>query len=349
MKGTYLSPEKRATTVSDIAQAWTAGLSARTASTQATYRTLVDSYVLPVWGDTPVSEVQHSDVVRWVADLSASGGKNGKALSAATVRQTHKLFGQILILAMRNGHINGNPADHVPLPRLPRKAPKFLTVVEVERVAAAADYLASQPKRSGARTDLHADDSTRSELDRDDDGTPIIPDAPVSENGLIVRLLAATGLRFGELAGLRVECIDLESTPARLHVVEAVVEVEGKLIIGEPKTHQARWVPFRSSLVPLLRAQMDAKAPTDHLFAASSGGPLRLRNWSRRSFTPAATLAGVSEDATVHWLRHSAATHALESGKNHVEVQQILGHAAPSITLDVYSHVNPAKLTAIGE
>jgi site-specific recombinase XerD len=94
---------------------------------------------------------------------------------------------------------------------------------------------------------------------------------------------------------------------------------------------------------------MEGKAPTDHLFPAANGGPLRLRNWSRRSFTPAATLAGVSEDTTVHWLRHSAATHALESGKNHVEVQQILGHAAPSITLDVYSHVNPAKLTAIGE
>ncbi|NMM88954.1 hypothetical protein B2J88_32180 [Rhodococcus sp. SRB_17] len=348
VKGSYVSPEKQATTVADLATAWTAGLSSRTESTQATYKTLVDSYVLPHWGGTALSEIQHVDVVRWIADLSASGGKGGKPLSPSTVRQTHKLLGQILVLAMRNGHIHGNPADHVPLPRLPRKAPKFLTASEVDRVAAAADYLSSQPMRAGARTDLRAS-TEPDELDMDDIGAPIIPDAPDSQNGLIVRLLGASGLRFGELAGLRVANLDLESTPARLQVVEAVVEVGGKLVIGEPKTHQHRAVPIHSSLVKPLRAQIAGKTPTDHLFESAKGGPLRLRNWSRRYFSPAAALAGVNDDVTVHWLRHSFATLALESGKNHVEVQQILGHASPSITLDVYSHVNPAKLTPIGE
>lgn len=350
VKGTYVDPQKAQTTVATITDIWRAGLTSRTASTRATYTTLVDTYVLPRWGEVPLSEVEHADVVRWVADLSASGGKNGKPLSPATVRQTYKLFGQILVLAMRNGHINGNPADHVVLPKLPRKAPKYLTASEVERVAAAADYRSSLPKRPGARTDLAEAQSV--ELERDADGLPIIPPAPASTDGLIVRVLAATGLRFGELAGLRVASVDLDpldDRPAGLTVTEAVVEVEGKVIVGETKTHQARWVPLHSSLVEPLRAQLEGKAVDAYVFSDRDGGPLRLRNWSRRVFKPAVELSGATDGATVHWLRHSFATHALENGKDHLHVQLVLGHASPSITLDVYSHRDPTKLTPIGE
>lgn len=352
VKGTYVDPKKAQTTVAAVEQTWRAGLTSRTASTRATYTTLVDTYVLPRWGEVPLSEVEHADIVKWVADLSAGtapsrAAKNERArrpLSASTVRQVHKLLSQILTLAMRSGHLAANPADHVPLPRVSRKEPRFLSTTEVERVAAAADYRVNLPKRPGARTDLE-DDTEPREFERDARGLPIIPDAPASTDGLIVRLLAATGLRFGELAGLRVKRVDLEAR--RLHIVEAVVEVGKEMVTGDPKTHQSRTVPFRASLVEPLRAQLKGKPADSYVFTDSQDGPLRLRNWSRRVFTPAVELAGLS-DVTVHDLRHTAASHAIREGMHVKAVQRLLGHASAAMTLDVYAGLFPDDLTAIG-
>lgn len=340
--GRYVDPAKRGTTVAEIADSW-AHREFKAVGTRTTYLTLVRAYILPTWGSTPIAEVKHSAVARWVTTLSATGSKTGSTLAPSTVRQAHKVFSQILVSAMRDGFIHANPADHVPLPRLPRKTPKFLTPVEVERVACAADYRAAT-KRPGSRTDL----KPVAELPTDDDGVPVIPPSTPTTNGLIVRLLGATGLRAGELFGLRVGGIDLVNR--KLHVVEGVVEVHKLgLVVGETKSHQERWVPFRSSLVEPLRVQIADKKPDEFLFQSAKGDAVRLRNWSRRYFSPAAALAGVSDDVTVHWLRHSAATQALAEGMNHVDVQLILGHASPSITMDVYAHVDPTKLKAIGD
>ena len=79
-----------------------------------------------------MGSVAHSDVATWLAELSAPGLRPG------TVRQVHRVLSLILDAAVLDGRIGRNPALGVRLPRQVRSEPRFLTAVEVARLAAAA-------------------------------------------------------------------------------------------------------------------------------------------------------------------------------------------------------------------
>ncbi len=72
------------------------------------------------------------------------------------------------------------------------------------------------------------------------------------------------------------------------------------------------------------------------VFLAPHGGVLRLRNWRRDVFDPAAKSAGLNR-LSPHDLRHTAASLAIAAGANVKAVQRMLGHASAAMTLDVYS------------
>jgi integrase len=106
-----------------------------------------------------------------------------------------------------------------------------------------------------------------------------------------------------------------------------VIEVDGVMIFGTPKSHQCRSVPVARSLTHALAAAGVGKAPTDLVFTAPRGGVLMLRNWRRRVFDPAIQAAGLGE-LTPHELRHTAASLAVAAGTNVKAVQRMLGHAS---------------------
>jgi integrase len=113
------------------------------------------------------------------------------------------------------------------------------------------------------------------------------------EDGYVIRLLANTGLRFGELAALRVRRVDF--LRKRLMVAESATEVAGELVFGTPKTHQQRTVPLRAELVEPLARRCEGKQPDDLLLTTPAGTPLRLRNWRRMVWNPAVEAAGLAE------------------------------------------------------
>ena len=76
------------------------------------------------------------------------------------------------------------------------------------------------------------------------------------------------------------------------------------------------------------------------VFATQVGTPINPRNLTGRSFKPLLTRAGLP-DIRFHDLRHTAATLLLTRGVHPKLVQELLGHATISITLDTYSHVLP--------
>jgi integrase len=121
-----------------------------------------------------------------------------------------------------------------------------------------------------------------------------------------------------------------------LEVAESVTEVNGRAVFGTPKTHQRRSVPVPRFLVDDLAAQVAGMGPDDLVFTAPGGGVLRLMNFRRRVFDPAATAAGLG-GLTPHELRHTAASLAIASGANVKDVQRMLGHASAAMTLDVYA------------
>jgi integrase len=170
--------------------------------------------------------------------------------------------------------------------------------------------------------------------------------AAAGDDGTVIRVLAYCGLRFGELAALRVRHVDLRRR--RLTIAESATEVAGRMVFGAPKSGASRSVPFPPSLAGELEAACAGKAPEELVFTAPEGGVLWLRNWRRRVFEPAAAAAGV-DGLTPHGLRHTAASLAVSAGANVKHVQRMLGHASAAMTLDVYSGLFDDDLDAVAD
>jgi integrase len=165
-------------------------------------------------------------------------------------------------------------------------------------------------------------------------------------HGTLVLTLAYTGLRWGEVAALRVSRLDLMRR--RLIVAEAVTEVNGRLVWGSPKSHQHRSVPVPRFLVDDLAMRVAGKAADELVFTTRTGAPLRNLNWRRDVFDRAATEVGL-DGLTPHELRHTAASLAVSAGANVKSVQRMLGHASAAMTLDRYSGLFDLDLDAVAD
>lgn len=162
----------------------------------------------------------------------------------------------------------------------------------------------------------------------------------------LVLFLAYTGVRFGEAAALRVGRVDL--LRRRATIAESVTEVNGTLVTGSTKSHQTRTVPIPNFLLDDMMAATAGKRPDAYVFTSPDGGQLRLMNWRRRTFDPAARAAGLV-DLSPHDLRHTAASLAISSGANVKSVQRMLGHASAAMTLDTYAGLFGDDLDAVAD
>lgn len=147
----------------------------------------------------------------------------------------------------------------------------------------------------------------------------------------IVYLLYATGIRISELVGLSTHDVDLEMSYAR---------VKGK-------GSKERIAPFAPVAGEKLRDYIENERPsfkpaTDHLFLNQRGLTL-TRQSAWKILKNLALTAGISTSLSPHKLRHSFATHLLESGMNLRSLQMLLGHSDLSTT-QIYAHVTPEHL-----
>lgn len=163
---------------------------------------------------------------------------------------------------------------------------------------------------------------------------------------LLVLVLAYCGLRWGEAAALRVRRVDL--LRRRIEVAESVVDINGRLVFGSPKSHQARSVPVPRFLVDDLAEHLAGKAPDGLVFGSARGAVLRVQNFRRRSFDRAASSLGL-DGLVPHELRHTAASLAIGSGASVKGVQSMLGHASATLTLDRYGHLLGDELDAVAD
>jgi integrase len=164
---------------------------------------------------------------------------------------------------------------------------------------------------------------------------------------LAVLVLAYCGLRWSELAALRVGRIDF--LRRRLNVAEAMTEVNGSQIIwGTPKSDEARSVPLPRFLVDELAVYVAGKGREDLVFTTAAGAPLRNRNARRSWFNNAAEAIG-EPGLTPHELRHTAASLAVSAGANVKAIQRMLGHASAALTLDRYADLFDDDLDAVAD
>lgn len=154
-------------------------------------------------------------------------------------------------------------------------------------------------------------------------------------NGTLILVLGYTGVRWGEASALRVKDIDLEKR--RLHIVENAVFVRGEIIVGSPKTHKRRSVPFPAFLNEQLRQAVEGKAETDLAFPGRFGEHQITPTIRHNSWFDKALVAAKLLPMTIHDLRHTTASLAVSAGANVKAVQRMLGHASAAMTLDVYA------------
>lgn len=166
------------------------------------------------------------------------------------------------------------------------------------------------------------------------------------DQGDVVTILAYTGLRWSELVGLRVKDVDL--TARRLYIRRAAPEVEGRIIIGPPKTRAGiRTVPLPQVVVEIFQRRMRGRDPDEPAVRSPNGTMLRSNNWRRHThWNEALTKTGLAP-LTIHDLRHTYASLARKSGADLRYVQKTMGHSTPTVTANIYSDLYSDELDQV--
>ena len=310
-------------TLEQWAQEWLATLQVRV-NTADKYASLLRRHVLPVFGGTRVNAITRTDVARFVTEMGRAGA------GAGTVANARRVLSMVLNEAVRSNAIRQNPCDGVRVRRSRKDEMVFLTRPEVFALAAA---IASPAVRYGGGEHRRA-------------GYP--------EYGLLIRFVAETGLRAGEMAALRVGRVDVINR--RVEVAESATEVPsrlaaGGLIFDDPKTYEHRSVPLHAALADDLANHLLSRPadPDAFVFTAPNGGPLRHTNFYRRHFKPAVIAAGLPARTRYHDLRHTCAALLIAEGAHALAVKQRLGHSSITVTFDRYGHLFPSLEEALTE
>lgn len=161
---------------------------------------------------------------------------------------------------------------------------------------------------------------------------------------------AVLGLRWSEVAGLRIGRIDLHA--GRLSVAEALVRgTGGRNVFGPPKSKAGQRTMFMPHAIGVMlsahleRAGFTGDDSDELVFTDEDGNPLRYSNWRRRVWLPAAAAAGCA-GAGFHDLRRLNATTLVVEGIDVKTAQTRLGHADPRTTLAVYASA-PASIDRV--
>jgi len=151
---------------------------------------------------------------------------------------------------------------------------------------------------------------------------------------LMIELLYAAGLRVSEVVNLRVQDVNLDELTLFVRAPRPARE--------SIKSNKDRITIFSESLRDALRRLMDGKQAGDWLFPSRRGVRLSTR-MVQQVFARAVKASDVQKEVSCHDLRHSFATHLLESGVDIRYIQELLGHARLETTR-IYTHVaNPAR------
>ena len=274
-------------------------------STYAGYSKDIANHILPYLGGKRLTQLKTADIQKHYNRLLESGriqdnGK-GKGLSNATVRGIHMILREALDSAVREGLIPKNPADGTSPPKIYRKEKQVLTKDQLETFMKL----------------IEGDEEWY-----DFFYTEII-----------------TGMRQGEICGLRWEDFDREKRTLR--VARSVDFVNKELVVGETKTDDGkRTIYLPDSLWRILADRHNQKASFSEWIFPNLLKPEWPLNPSR-AYRQLKKLLEIGELPSIrfHDLRHTFTSHAANSGIAPKTLSEIVGHSKASFTLDHYAHV----------
>lgn len=274
----------------------------------------IKQFIALTWGDRAKPPHSWELVDRQTArqfllffqEMGMAPATTGRKLSAL------RSFYRFLV---REEYVKSNPFSSLGLPKKGHYLPAVLTVAEVEQLLTAPHTLRAAPK------------SVFEEY------------IPVRDTA-ILETLYSTGMRVGELVGLRTPQLDLAS---------GIIQVYGKgkkerlCPLGRPAEEAlTRALSMRAEVWGELGLQGGER---DVIFLNKHGGALTARS-VERAMKKYVAFCGLSATFSPHALRHSFATHLLDNGADLRSVQELLGHACLSTT-QIYTHVSVEKLKRV--
>ncbi len=268
--------------------------------------------MVPALGTIPLQRLSAEDLDNFYADLAA-GREGQRALAPKTIHAIHAMLHKALADAVRKGSVSRNVAALADPPKLSSRKKPEMKVWDGSQL--------------------------RQFLDGIDDHR-LQP---------AFYLASSTGMRRGEILGLRWSDLDLEAS--RLSVRQAVISVAYELQVADVKTGSSRrTIDLDARTVALLRNWQSKQlqeqvllgvAYQDHglVFARPDGAPLHPDFFSQ-TFERLVARSGLPA-IRLHDLRHTHATILLKARVPVKVVSERLGHASPAFTMTVYQHVLP--------
>ena len=307
-QGAYVAHSKE--TVAGQVRGWLDNNTDLAATTRERFVRLIDQQIVPHLGAVSLQQLRPAHVTAWHATLRKEGGKDGRPLSPATVRQAHRVLHLALAKAFEDEKVVRNVASGRKLPKADSKQIHILQEGQIAPLLAALD------------------------------GHWLLPIAIVA---------VGTGMRQGEIMGLRWADIDLDKGTAR--VERSLEETRGTgLRFKSPKTKNGvRTISLPTSVVQALKAHR--KHQLELRLALGQGKPgndaLVFCKHEGDAIAPS-RVSGAWRDVVdrlkltkvrFHDLRHTHASALIAGGLDVVAISRRLGHASPVVTLSVYAHL----------
>jgi integrase len=294
-------------------------------STWASYDRYLRLHVVPRIGAVPLQALDAGTLNKLYSALRADGGRrDGKpgGLSTRSARYVHTIVHRALKDAVAWDRLVRNPADAARPPRVKDARPPEMRTWTAQQLA---EFL-----RLVEHSRYHA---------------PWV-------------FLATSGMRRGEALGLRWSDVDLER--GRASIRQTITAVEHQVRVApRTKTGGGRAVDLDAATLEMLRAHRARQAREFLLvgrrpqgdtlvFCRPDGEPYHPEHFSDQ-FDRHQRRLGFEPHISVHGLRHTWATLALQAGVPVKVVSERLGHSSTTITSDVYSHVTPTMQTDAAE
>lgn len=281
-----------------------------------------NNLIYPRIGNYQLVEVKPSDIQSMINDLTQSG------YSYSTIRKVYNYVKSAYTFAFERKEVSEIPFAKIILPKSVKKDMSEIVFYNEEEIKLIKNSALVKFPNS---------------------------DAYIFRYGYAIILLLYTGLRCGELLGLKWEDVDYESNSIRVkrnlkQVINRDEDADRKYVVIEQSTKTksgVRSIPLSNMAKEALTYYAKIRTDSPYVLSSKNGRPVSARNLDR-AFRNILTRAGITKQYGVHSLRHTFASMLFKKGVDVKTVSEILGHSDVSVTYNIYIHIiNEQKIKAI--